>query len=53
MQQTKIPLTDEEQANLKLLETTDGILTERTDPNKLIQRVLPGLVCLRLPTVSV
>ena len=42
MQQTKIPLTDEEQANLKLLETTDGILTEITDPDKLIgSLVLP------------
>ena len=42
MQQINPLLTDEEKANLKLLETTDGILTEITDPDKLIgSLVLP------------
>ena len=42
MQETKTPLTDEEKANIQLLETTDGILTGVTDPDKLIgSLVLP------------
>ena len=42
MQQTKIPLTDEEKANAQLLEITDGMVIGVTDPNKLIgSLVLP------------
>ena len=37
MKQTKIPLTDEEKANLDLLKITDsGILTDVTDKEKLL-----------------
>jgi len=42
MKQTAIPLTDEEKANMQLLEITGGILTGVTDPDKLIgSLVLP------------
>ena len=65
MKQTAIPLTDEEKANMQLLEITGGILTGVTDPNKLIgSLVLPegiteigtlvfadcsGLKCISIP----
>ena len=35
MQQTTIPLTDEEQVNMQFLKITDGIVTEVTDSDKL------------------
>ena len=45
MQQINPLLTDEEKANLKLLETTNGILTGITDPDKLIgSLVLPDSI---------
>ena len=42
MKQTAIPLTDEEKANMQLLEITDGMVIRVTDPDKLIgSLVLP------------
>jgi len=36
MQQTKTLLTDEEKTNVNILKITDGIVTEVTDPHKLL-----------------